>query len=50
MRFFQALPNANEAQIMGKQILRSASSTEVNCRARSKAEFYAKLSVTFEKA
>lgn len=54
VRVFQALPKTNEAQIIGKQFLRSASSTGANyraaCRARSKAEFYAKLSITIEEA
>lgn len=54
IRMFQALPKTEEAQILGKQFLRSASSTGANyraaCRARSKAEFYAKLSITIEEA
>ncbi|GAB3735619.1 four helix bundle protein [Spirosoma lituiforme] len=54
VRVFQALPQTEEAQILGKQFLRSASSTGANyraaCRARSKAEFYAKLSITIEEA
>lgn len=43
-------PKTEEARILGKQFLSSATSTGVNyravCRARSKAEFYAKLSIT----
>ena len=54
VRVFQALPKTAEAQIIGKQFLRSASSTGANyravCRARSKSEFYAKLSITIEEA
>ncbi len=54
VRVFQAQPKTEEAQILGKQFLRSASSTGANyratCRAGSKAEFYAKLSVTIEEA
>ncbi len=54
VRVFQALPKTEEAHILGKQFLRSASSTGANyraaCRARSKAEFYAKLSITIEEA
>ncbi|GAB3982217.1 four helix bundle protein [Spirosoma terrae] len=54
IRVFQALPQTDEARIIGRQFLRSASSTGANyravCRARSKAEFYAKLSVTVEEA
>ncbi|GAB3342599.1 four helix bundle protein [Larkinella ripae] len=54
VRVFQALPTTSEAQLIGKQFLRAASSTGANyraaCRARSKAEFYAKLSITIEEA
>ena len=54
IRLFQALPRTEEARILGKQFLRSASSTGANyraaCRARSKAEFYAKISITIEEA
>ena len=54
IRVYQALPKTEEARILGKQFLRSASSTGANyraaCRARSKAEFYAKLSITLEEA
>jgi four helix bundle protein len=41
-----------EAQVMGKQLLRSGTSVAANyraaCRARSKAEFVAKLGVVLE--
>lgn len=51
---FQALPKTDEARIIGKQFLRSATSVGANyravCRARSKAEFFAKVSVTLEEA
>lgn len=54
VKVFQALPKSEEARIFGKQFLRSASSVGANyraaCRARSKAEFYAKLSITVEEA
>ncbi|HEV7348122.1 four helix bundle protein [Telluribacter sp.] len=54
IKLFQALPPTEEARLIGKQLLRSASSTGANyraaCRARSKAEFFAKLSVTIEEA
>jgi four helix bundle protein len=54
IRFFQDLPNSIEAQILGKQLLRSATSVTANnraaCRARSKAEFIAKLSIVVEEA
>lgn len=50
IRLFQAFPKTEEARILGKQFLRSASSTGATYRARSKAEFYAKLSITIEEA
>jgi four helix bundle protein len=52
--FFKALPKSVEAQVIGKQLLRSATSATANyraaCRARSKAEFIAKLSIDVEEA
>lgn len=54
IKLFQALPSTEEARIIGKQLLRSATSTGANyraaCRARSKAEFFSKLSITIEEA
>ena len=54
IKVFQSLPKTDEAKIIGKQLLRSASSVGANyravCRARSQAEFYAKLSITIEEA
>jgi four helix bundle protein len=54
VRIFQALPKTEEAKIIGKQLLRSATSVGANyravCRARSQNEFYAKLSITIEEA
>ncbi|WP_461789913.1 four helix bundle protein [Pedobacter sp.] len=54
IRLFQSLPKTDEARILGKQFLRSSSSVGANyraaCRARSKAEFFAKLSITIEEA
>ncbi len=54
IKVFQSLPKTEEAKIIGKQLLRSASSVGANyravCRARSQAEFYAKLSITIEEA
>src|SRR5215471_16942177 len=51
---FRALPKSAEAQIMGKQLLRSGSSVAANyravCRARSKAEFIARIGVVAEEA
>jgi four helix bundle protein len=47
VRFYSNLPKTTEAQVMGKQVLRSGTSVGANyreaCRARSKAEFIAKL-------
>ena len=54
IRLFKALPQSEEARIVGKQFLRSASSVGANyravCRSRSQREFFAKLSVTVEEA
>ncbi|HET9181290.1 MAG TPA: four helix bundle protein [Candidatus Angelobacter sp.] len=52
VRLFRSLPRATEAQVIGKQLLRSGTSVAANyraaCRARSKAEFVAKLGVVLE--
>lgn len=54
IKLFRALPPSDEARIIGKQFLRSASSVGANyravCRARSQKEFFAKLSITVEEA
>jgi four helix bundle protein len=54
IKVFQALPKTEEARIIGKQFLRSATSVGANyravCRARSQNEFFAKLSITIEEA
>lgn len=51
---FRKLPKTTDAQLIGKQLFRSATSVAANyraaCIARSKAEFYAKLSITLEEA
>ena len=48
----QALPRSREADVIGRQILRSATSIAANYRAagrgRSKAEFTAKLGIVIE--
>jgi four helix bundle protein len=48
------LPKTEEAKIIGRQLLRSSSSVGANyraaCRARSQAEFHAKLSIVVEEA
>src|SRR6266513_49755 len=47
VRMFSALPKSTEAQVLGKQVLRSGTSVGANyreaCRSRSKAEFIAKM-------
>ncbi|WP_338875263.1 four helix bundle protein [Spirosoma sp. SC4-14] len=54
IRLFRALPKTDEAKIIGKQLLRSATSVGANyravCRARSQAEYFAKLSIVVEEA
>jgi four helix bundle protein len=44
---YSTLPKSAEAQVLGKQVLRSGTSVGANfreaCRARSKAEFVAKV-------
>ena len=51
---FRSLPRTDEARIIGKQVLRSGTSVAANyravCRARSKAEFIAKIGVVVEEA
>ncbi|MGH9633639.1 MAG: four helix bundle protein [Candidatus Angelobacter sp.] len=52
VKLFRALPRAVEAQVIGKQLLRSGTSVAANyraaCRARSKAEFIAKIGIVLE--
>ena len=52
IRMIQALPKTDVARVIGKQLLRSATSVAANyravCRARSKAEFVAKMGVVVE--
>lgn len=54
IKLYQNLPKTEEARILGKQFLRSATSVGANyravCRARSKAEYYAKVSICVEEA
>jgi four helix bundle protein len=53
-RLYSALPRREEARIIGRQMLRSGTSVGANyraaCRARSKAEFVAKLGLVLEEA
>ena len=54
IKLFQSLPKEPEAQIIGKQMLRSSTSIAANyraaCRARSNAEFHSKLCTVIEEA
>ena len=54
VRLFRALPKSTEAQVLGKQLLRCGTSVAANyravCRARSKAEFIARVGIVAEEA
>ncbi len=54
IHLYQHLPGSDEARIIGKQLLRSATSVAANyraaCRARSDREFYAKMCIVVEEA
>lgn len=54
IKLFQALPKTDEARIIGKQLLRAATSVAANyraaCRSRSEAEFFSKISIVVEEA
>lgn len=54
IRLFRTLPRSEEARVVGKQMLRSATSVGANyraaCRSRSKAEFVSKISIVLEEA
>jgi four helix bundle protein len=54
IKLFKSLPKTEEAKIIGRQLSRSSSSVGANyraaCRARSQAEFHAKLSIVVEEA
>jgi len=54
LRLYRALPRSSAAQIIGKQLLRSALSVGANyravCRAHSKADFAAKMGIVLEEA
>ncbi|MGA9899639.1 MAG: four helix bundle protein, partial [Terriglobales bacterium] len=53
-RLYRSLPSSAEAQVMGKQLLRCGTSVAANyrsaCRARSRAEFAARLGIVVEEA
>ncbi len=52
VKLYQAIPKTDEARIIGKQALRSGTAVAANyrapCRARSKAEFVAKIGIVVE--
>jgi four helix bundle protein len=54
VRVVRSLPRSDEARVIGRQLLRSATSVAANyravCRARSRAEFVAKIGVVVEEA
>ena len=54
VKMFQALPKTDVARTIGRQVLRSGTSVGANyravCRARSRAEFAAKLGLVIEEA
>lgn len=54
IKLYQQLPRSGEAEVLGKQLLRSATSVAANyrasCRARSGAEYFSKLSICVEEA
>jgi four helix bundle protein len=54
VRLYRALPKTGEARVIGNQVLRSGTSFAANyravCRARSKAEFTAKMGIVVEEA
>ena len=54
IELYRSLPKTEEARIIGKQLLRLASSVGANyraaCRARSQAEFHSKISIVIEEA
>ncbi len=54
MKLVSSLPRSREADVIAKQILRSATSVGANyraaCRARSKADFVSKITIVEEEA
>jgi four helix bundle protein len=54
VRVFESLPRTDVSRTLGRQLLRSGTSVAANyramCRARSKAEFVAKLGTVLEEA
>ncbi len=54
IRLFRSLPNRTDTQVLGKHLLRCGTSVAANyraaCRARSKAEFIARIAIVAEEA
>src|ERR1700681_4403378 len=54
VRMYKSLPHGTDAQVMGKQLLRCGTSVAANyrasCRARSRAEFAARIGIVAEEA
>ena len=54
VKLFRALPHTGDAEVLGKQLLRSGTSVAANyravCRARSKREFISKIGTVVEEA
>jgi four helix bundle protein len=54
VKVYRSLPKTADAQVMGKQLLRCGTSVAANyratCRARSRAEFAARIGVVVEEA
>jgi len=54
IRLFRSLPYKTDTQVLGKQLLRCGTSVAANyraaCRARSKAEFIARIAIVAEEA
>jgi four helix bundle protein len=54
VRLYRALPECDEARVVGSQLLRSATSVAANyravCKARSRADFISKLGIVEEEA
>ena len=54
VRLFKSLPKTDEAQIIGKQVMRPGTSVAANyravCRARSQADFVSKMGIVVEEA
>ena len=54
IRLFRGLPTSGDAQVIGRQLLRSGTSVAANyraaCRARSRQEFAARVGIVMEEA